>query len=164
MSVTGVLTTPGTPGAGLRGRPPLLVLPPPMLAPLPQPHRHLDCLVVGGVDRGHTLDRHPLPLQIEITLDCERIFSLHTFYDVRYPYPSDQPRVSQDGCLEHLASGVGSVLYGICLGLDRRDLLMGVPSDMSRWDKRLKGLNWSLFMKMSHNFQFCFKHSIFKLK
>ena len=74
MSVTGVLTTPGPPGAGLSGRPPLLVLPPPMLAPLPQPHRHLDCLVVGGVDRGHTLDRHPLPLQIEITLKWEFVF------------------------------------------------------------------------------------------
>ena len=161
MSVTGVLTTPGTPGAGLRGRPPLLVLPPPMLAPLPQPHRHLDCLVVGGVDRGHTLDRHPLPLQIEIILKCE-VFS--SYCVLKYPHLCDQPRVSQDGCLEHLASGVGSVLYGICLGLNRRDLLMRVPSDMSRWDKRLKGLNWSLFMKMSHNFQFCFKHSIFKLK
>ena len=82
MSVTGVLTTPGPPGTGLSGQPPLLVLPPPMLAPLPQPHRHLDCLVVGGVDRGHTLDRHPLPLQIEITLECER----HTFYDDRYAH------------------------------------------------------------------------------
>ena len=79
MSVTGVVTTPGPPGAGLSGRPPLLVLPPPMLAPLPQPHRDLDCLVVGGVDRGHTLDRHPLPLQIEITLKCERIFSFIHF-------------------------------------------------------------------------------------
>ena len=48
--------------------PPLPVLPPPELAPPPQPHRHLHRLVVGGVNRGHALDRHPRALRIEIIL------------------------------------------------------------------------------------------------
>ena len=46
----------------------LLVLPPPVLVPPPQSHRHLHRLVVGRVDGGHTLDRHPRPLNIDIVL------------------------------------------------------------------------------------------------
>ena len=66
MSVTVMMIHLRVSGAGHSQ--PFLVLPSPVLAPPPQPHRHLHRLVVGRVDGGHALDCHPRPLNIDILL------------------------------------------------------------------------------------------------